>query len=167
MYHLRLTKALSYSGDLTATRKHPDIYTGDMATANAAVASGYFTIIPTPAAAQEPEQEPEQPVGHLDRAQLEDMTLENLIGLAVDMGIDVNGEVEREALIDAIVAQEVIPGPAPDYEALAAMKKAELIAYAEENGIDIKSCKTKEDILATICVAYGGSYTMIDLQKQE
>lgn len=54
---------------------------------------------------------------------------------------------------------------APDYEALSEMTKAELTAYAEENGIDISECKTKADILKAISVANGGSSTMIDLQQ--
>lgn len=53
----------------------------------------------------------------------------------------------------------------PDFEALAAMSKAELAAYAEEHEIDLKGCRTKDDMLEAISVAYGGSYTMIDLQK--
>lgn len=54
---------------------------------------------------------------------------------------------------------------AVDYEALSDMTKAELTAYAEENGIDIDGCKTKADILEAISVANGGSLTMIDLQQ--
>ena len=54
---------------------------------------------------------------------------------------------------------------APDFEVLAAMSKAELIAYAENHEIELKGCRTKDDILGAISVFYGGSYTMIDLQK--
>lgn len=53
----------------------------------------------------------------------------------------------------------------PDYEALSEMTKAELVSYAENNGIDVEGCKTKADILETISVANGGSYTMTELQK--
>ena len=54
----------------------------------------------------------------------------------------------------------------PDYEALEKLTKAELAKYAEENGVDISSCKTKADILEAISISNGGSPTMIDLQKQ-
>lgn len=54
----------------------------------------------------------------------------------------------------------------PDYEALSEKTKAELVAYAEENGIDIEGCKTKADILEAISAANGGSYTMMKLQKE-
>ena len=42
MYHLRLIKALSYDGAVSATREHPDTYTEVEAIAQEAVASGYF-----------------------------------------------------------------------------------------------------------------------------
>ena len=133
MYHLRLTKALSYSGIVTATRKHPDVYTEDEATANAAVATGYFRLVS----------------GAEDK-------LRGLLAKA------------KEAAQAAQEQEEQQPdGEAPDYEELAKLKKAELIAYAEEHGIDLTGCSTKDEILAAISVAYGGSYTMIDLQKQE
>lgn len=45
MYHLRLKKALSYSGIVSATREHPDIYIEDSAIAVAAEATGYFEFI--------------------------------------------------------------------------------------------------------------------------
>lgn len=54
----------------------------------------------------------------------------------------------------------------PDYEALSKMTKPELVAYADENGINIDDCKTKAEILEAISVANGGSYTMIDLQEE-
>lgn len=60
---------------------------------------------------------------------------------------------------------EVEDGGSPDYDALSAMTKAELMAYAESNSINIEDCKTKADILEAISVANGGSRTMIELQQ--
>lgn len=66
MYHLKLTKALSYTGgNIKADIKHPDVYTEDKATADRAVASGYFRLVSaaeapapeTPEQGQEPEPE--------------------------------------------------------------------------------------------------------------
>lgn len=54
---------------------------------------------------------------------------------------------------------------APDYKALSEMTKAELTAYAEKSQINIKSCKTKADILEAISAANGGSYTIMGLQE--
>lgn len=45
MYHLKLIKALSYTGAISATREKPDAYTDDEAIAQAAVASGYFRLV--------------------------------------------------------------------------------------------------------------------------
>ncbi len=44
-YHLRLIKGLSYTGWVSATSKNPDVYVDDEATAENAVASGYFELI--------------------------------------------------------------------------------------------------------------------------
>ena len=68
MYHLKLTKALSYTGsNIKADIKHPDVYTEDKAVADRAVASGYFRLVSaaeaeapdpeTPEQGQEPEPE--------------------------------------------------------------------------------------------------------------
>lgn len=117
MYHIRLVKALSYSGIVSATKKHPDVFLEDKATADAAVATGYFSIV----AGQQAEEHP----------------------AASKPGTE-----------------------GPDYEALAKQTKAELTGYAQEHGIDIEGCKTKADILQAISAANGGSYTMMELQKE-
>ncbi len=52
----------------------------------------------------------------------------------------------------------------PDFEALAAMTKAKLVEYCEEQGIDISKCKTKKDMLAVISAHFGGSITICDLE---
>jgi len=73
----------------------------------------------TPAPAKEaPKQEattPEQEA-HLDPTQFEDMDDANLHGLAQDLGLDPTGYENRDALIAAIAAVPVIPGP-PEAEA--------------------------------------------------
>ncbi|MCD7774418.1 MAG: hypothetical protein LUH40_02400 [Clostridiales bacterium] len=53
----------------------------------------------------------------------------------------------------------------PDYEALSKMTKAELTEYAEREGIAVKDCKTKADILSAISIAFGGSASMIALER--
>ncbi|MBR4907767.1 MAG: Rho termination factor N-terminal domain-containing protein [Bacteroidales bacterium] len=56
-----------------------------------------------------PEQE-DQETGHLAREGLEDMKVEDLKKLAADMGIDTAPLKKKAELIEAICAQEVIPG---------------------------------------------------------
>ena len=42
MYHIRLIKGMSYSGAVTATRRHPDVFTENEAEYTSAMKSGYF-----------------------------------------------------------------------------------------------------------------------------
>ena len=110
MYHLRLIKALSYTGLVSATQKNPATFTEDKAIADDAVASGYFTLIEDEA---EEEQEAKY---HLDKAQLDEMKFDDLKKLAVDMGIDITGIKKKADLVDAIAAVEVEPGEPVDDE---------------------------------------------------
>ena len=99
-YHLRLCKALSYTGVVSATKEQPDVYVDDKATADKAVATGYFELI-----AEEGLNLSE--TGHLDKAQLEKMKLEELKKLAADMGIDDTGFKKKDEYVEAIAAVEV------------------------------------------------------------
>lgn len=45
MYHIRLSKALSYTGIVHATAQKPDVYIEDEATYDAAMATGFFTLV--------------------------------------------------------------------------------------------------------------------------
>lgn len=166
MYHLRLCKGLSYygmGGALKATRQQPDVHTEDKATADAAVASGFFKLVSGPETPDFPP--PGEVVGHLDPEQLESMTIPDLKKLAGEMGVDIKGLKDKAAIIKAICAVEV-SAPAFDAEALAAMSDEELKALVEEKGIDLTGCETREDALEAISVALGGSYTMLDLMRE-
>ena len=58
-YHLRLVKGLSYCGTIKATKQFPDVYVEDKATADAAIAHGYFKLVKGgKPAAQQPKSEP-------------------------------------------------------------------------------------------------------------
>ncbi|MEE0100817.1 MAG: SAP domain-containing protein [Acutalibacteraceae bacterium] len=164
MYHLRLCKALSYTGVVSATRKEPDVFTEDKAIADKALASGYFQLV------EDDGRQTATVKGHLSKEQLESMKVSDLKKLAEAMGIDTSGIEKKAELVEAISAEEV-EAPAEeenevDYEGLSDMTKAELTAYAAEHGISLEGCNTKADMLSTISVANGGSYTMIDLQKE-
>lgn len=164
MYHLKLCKGLSYSnGKVTATKQRPDVFVDDKAAADVALSSGYFKLV---GQQETPEFPPAGEVlGHLDREQLESMTVPDLKKLAGEMGVDIKGLKDKAAIIDAIVAVEV-SAPAFDAEALAAMSDEELKALVEEKGIDLTGCQTREDALEAISVALGGSYTMLDLMRE-
>lgn len=108
MYHLRLIKSLSYTGVVEATSKNPDVFTEDKATADAAVATGYFKLMEDNGAAA-----PEQ-TAHLSKAQLEEMKFDDLKSLAADMGVYTTGFKKKADYVEAIAAVEVIPGPETD-----------------------------------------------------
>lgn len=103
MYHIRLAKALSYFGIVSATKKNPDVFVEDKATADAAVATGYFVHV---------EERPSTaPItGHLDKGQLDGMKLADLKKLAEDMGIDTKGLKSKADFVAAIAAEEVEAG---------------------------------------------------------
>ena len=111
MYHLRLIKALSYTGLVSATQKNPDTFTEDKAIADGAVASGYFTLIE-----DEAEEEQQEAKYHFNKAQLDEMKFDDLKKLAADMGIDITGIKKMADLVDAIAAVEVEPGESVDDE---------------------------------------------------
>lgn len=111
-YHLRLKKALSYNGVVSATRKNPDVYTEDKATAEAAVASGYFDLVEHIEDDQNPADHVadtgEMVKGHLDADQLiKDYKLDELKDLAAKLGVDTTGLRTKEDYAKAIAAVEV------------------------------------------------------------
>lgn len=113
MYHLRLIKSLSYTGVVTATQRKPDVFVEDKATADKAVATGYFKLLESKEAAAQPA--PAQ-TAHLDTAQLEEMKVDDLKKLATDMGIDTTGFKRKADYVEAIAAVEVTPGPETNEE---------------------------------------------------
>ena len=216
-YRLKLTKARSYTrGSVTVTQEKPFADVEDAKTAEALLASGYFTLVSSsdvPDAEQdnsgtkgtgadssgtertepdssgtertEPDSsgtertEPDSSgtertepdnggalKGHFDRTELSKWEDGALRKLAADMSVEGAESLDRDALLDALCAEEAEAEPEPDYDALSKMSKADLTAYAKERDIDISKCKTKSDILTAISMAYGGSPTMIDLQRE-
>lgn len=109
MYHLKLIKALSYYGVVKATKKNSDVYTEDKATADAAVASGYFKLVDE---AQEPpeggeEKEPGEGGGNKEPGKkLEEMTVPELETFAAYKNISLKG-ISKKADIIAKLKDEL------------------------------------------------------------
>ena len=101
MYHLRLCKALSYTGIVSATKKEPDVYTEDKAVAEKAVASGYFELV------SETEKQLKTIKGYLDKRQLEEMKVDDLKSLTEKLGIDISNLKKKAELVEAIADVEV------------------------------------------------------------
>ena len=118
MYHLKLIKGLSYSGIIEATKQHPDVFVENKATADAAVATGYFQLINTE---REPEDEKGngemQPNGGRDNGQepdgkeeqrkkkLEEMTVPELETFAAYKGISLKGVSKKADIIAKLKAE--------------------------------------------------------------
>lgn len=108
MYHLKLIKALSYYGVVKATKKNPDVYTEDKATADAAVASGYFKLVDE---AQEPpeggeEKEPGEGGGNKEPGKkLEEMTVPELETFAAYKNISLKGISKKADIIAKLKAE--------------------------------------------------------------
>ena len=109
MYHLKLIKALSYYVVVKATKKNPDVYTEDKATADAAVASGNFKLVDE---AQEPpeggeEKEPGEGGGNKEPGKkLEEMTVPELETFAAYKNISLKG-ISKKADIIAKLKDEL------------------------------------------------------------
>lgn len=121
MYHLRLCKAKSYMGIVCATQAKPDVYVSEKQQADALVESGYFVL--------EGESENDNPELKKETGNEEGKKdAEN-----VDLFDEAN-EVEEDSLLIE----------------LQTMSKAELVNYADKNGIDLTGCNKKDEIYAKI-----------------
>lgn len=115
MYHLKLIKALSYSGVIEATKQHPDVYVDNKAIVDRAVATGYFKLVEETEESSNDEEGVLQ-TGYLDEAELADMKFDDLKRLAADMGIGTKGLKSKADYAKAIAAVEVMPDPEIDGE---------------------------------------------------
>ncbi len=91
-YHLRLAKALSYCGVVKATQSRPDVYVEDKATADEAVATGYFRLVGS-GETPEPPTEPEP------GKTLEEMTVSELETYAAYKGVELKGISKKADII--------------------------------------------------------------------
>lgn len=105
-YHLKLTKALSYSGIVNATRKNPDVFTDDESVATAAVNSGYFENIgdrgdspATDTRSGEQTNEESEPVRHIN-----ELNTSELETLAAYYNIVLKGATKKADIIEKIKA---------------------------------------------------------------
>lgn len=93
MLHLRLIKALSYTGIVEATKDQPDVFVEDKATADIAVASGYFELVGESGDTQTP-PEAEEP-----GKTLEEMTVSELETFATYKGVSLKGISKKADII--------------------------------------------------------------------
>lgn len=91
-YRLKLIKALSYCGVVKATREHPEVLVKDKATAEKAVATGYFKLLDGEAA-PEPPKDPEP------GKTLDEMTVPELETFAAYKNVSLKGVTKRADII--------------------------------------------------------------------
>lgn len=105
MYHLKLVKALSFTGIVTATRKNPDVFVENKATADAAIDTGYFKLIKE---TQKPpengeEKEPRESGGDKESGKkLEQMTVPELETFAAYKGVNLKGISKKMDIIEKL-----------------------------------------------------------------
>lgn len=105
MHTLKLIKSLSYTGVVSATKEHPIVCVEDEATAQKAVASGYFELISEEPAAGDTENEPENTIPDKTfEESLEELNKSELETLATYHGIALTGLKTKSDYIGAIVA---------------------------------------------------------------
>lgn len=92
-YHLKLVKALSYCGVIKATQKHPDVFVEDKATADEAVATGYFNLL------EGDEETPEDGDDKEQGKKLEEMTVPELETFATYKGVSLKGITKKADII--------------------------------------------------------------------
>lgn len=92
-YHLKLVKALSYCGVVKATQQHPDVFVEDKATADEAVATGYFNLLEGDEETLEDGDDKEQ------GKKLEEMTVPELETFATYKGVSLKGITKKADII--------------------------------------------------------------------
>lgn len=97
-YHLKLAKGLSYCGVVKATKKNPDVFVEDKATADAAVATGYFKLI-------EGEEAPEPPKDPEPGKTLDEMTVTELETYAAYHNVSLKGVRGKENIIAKLMEE--------------------------------------------------------------
>ena len=103
MVHIRLIKGRSYSGDINATSAKPDVYVDDEATANKAVASGFFKIISSAAPESPVAKVNEEPTpGGYGGKPLDEMNKSELETFATYRDVNIKGCKSKADIIDKL-----------------------------------------------------------------
>lgn len=92
-YHLKLVKALSYCGVVTATQKNPDVYVENKAIVDKAVSTGYFKLI------EGMEETPNGGDAETQGKTLEEMTVSELETFAAYKGVSLKGITKKVDII--------------------------------------------------------------------
>lgn len=96
MYHLKLMKGMSFTGIVEATKDKPDVFTEDKATAESAVATGYFELV------KQEEQEDDGATTQKEGKTLDEMTVSELETLASYHDVSLKGLSKKADMISKL-----------------------------------------------------------------
>lgn len=101
MYHIKLVKALSYTGfGISATKKNPDVYIEDDDIAEKVLATGYFETVFTGSKTLEVTEE--EADYHYGGKTLAEMNVSELETFAAYKGISLKGIKKKDAIINKL-----------------------------------------------------------------
>lgn len=112
MYHLRLIKGLSYSGAVSASKEHPDVFTDSEEKYSRAMESGYFEDLSDDgvdadvAASDTVDEYVEDEDVSYSEEKFSDMSVDNLKNYAVLNGIDLGSAKRKDEIIKKIEEAE-------------------------------------------------------------
>lgn len=163
MYHLRLIKALSYSGIVEAIKQKPDVFVEDKATADKAVATGYFQLENSGAPLPDNGENADDSIPDGFTPNGEDGADDPV----PDGVISGDGESGEDSKLD---------DEKPQGKTLDEMSRAELETFATYKNVSVKGLPKKADIVAKLREVLGpeetsgiieyGSPTMAELQQE-
>lgn len=100
MYHLKLSKGLSYRGIVSATKKKPDVYIEDKDIYKKALSTGYFEDVSGGSALNTGEYKKTSPA--YGGKTLDEMNTSELETFAAYKNVSLKGIRKRDAMIDKL-----------------------------------------------------------------
>lgn len=100
MYHLKLSKGLSYRGIVSATKKKPDVYIEDEDIYKKALSTGYFEDVSGGSAPNKGEYQKTSPA--YGGKTLDEMNTSELETFAAYKNVSLKGIRKRDAMIDKL-----------------------------------------------------------------
>lgn len=113
MYHLRLIKGLSYTGAVSASKEHPDVFTPDPEKYSKAMKSGYFEDLTehednlsVPGFEDERIDDAQGEEASTSEEEFSEMSVENLKSYASLNGINLGSAKKKDDIIQKIEEAE-------------------------------------------------------------
>lgn len=102
MYHLKLTKAMSYRGFVTATKKKPDVYIEEEEVYKKVLATGYFEVVSDQSdTGSSSDKNEETPLAYGGKT-LDEMNTSEIETFAAYKNVILKGIKKREAMIEKL-----------------------------------------------------------------